>query len=60
MVVHLIDEESVAAAVSAIPPKLKIRTRVIKNEHASIIKMDPDYYVSQFPGLDSSVVSVKR
>ena len=57
LVVHLIDEES---AICSHPPTLKICARVIKTEHAGIIKMDPDYDVSQIPGLDSSVVSAKR
>ena len=40
-------------------PTSEIRATVIKTEHAGIIKMDPDYDVSQIPGLDSSVLSAK-
>lgn len=60
LVVHMTDEQSAEAAVAAIPDTLQIRAKVIKTEYAGIIRMDPDYDVSQIPVLVSSVCDATR
>ena len=60
LVVHLSDEESAVAAVATIPSSLKIRAKVIKSEHFSIVKMDTEFKISQIPDLFDSVISARR
>jgi hypothetical protein len=57
LILHMSNEATALSVPAVIPPGLNIRSKVIKNEHLGIIRIDKDFDASNISGLVTSVTN---